>query len=70
MKLRDWMDGRKLSQPALAAKLGVTQATVSRYASGDLTPSLAVIQRLDELSDGEVSFVDFLPDRPVAEGSR
>ena len=39
-----WRSG--LSQRAFAKKIGTTQALVSRYATGDVTPSAAVMRRM------------------------
>ena len=63
-KLKDYLVRNNLSQADFADRLGVRQASVSRWASGQRTPDWAMIPGIYEATDGELdanSFVE-LPD--------
>jgi len=59
MKLITWRKSRKLSQAALAAKLGVRAATVTRYELGVRMPKPDVMARIYIVTGGKVRPTDF-----------
>lgn len=48
-KLRAWRKSNGIKQDAMAAALGVSQATVSRWESGRDSPSIALSRRITDL---------------------
>lgn len=54
MTLRDWRKVNKLTQAETGEFLGVTQMAVCRYERGERIPSQPVMQRIVELTDGQV----------------
>ncbi len=52
--LSRWLSASKIPQSDLAAQVGVTQPTISRFASGTMKPSLAVAMMLERATDGAV----------------
>lgn len=66
-RLKDLRTAAKLSQTALAAQLGVTPNTVSRWEGGVYQPSLADLDRLARVFERPITV--FLPSEhlPVSE---
>jgi len=60
-KLREYRISLGLSQADLAASVGVQKATISRIEKGKRTPSMGLVARIVEASDGALSADDFLP---------
>ena len=60
MRLSDFLLRKGLSQVEFAALIGVDQATVSRYVTGDRLPSLPVSLRIREVTKGWVKPDDFV----------
>lgn len=58
--LTTWRKSEKLSQAQVAERLGVSRWTVNRLELGERTPSMALANRLNEISDGKVTPNDFL----------
>lgn len=64
--LRRLMRERKLSQTSLASSAGISQASISRYLSGEVPPGARELKRLadlfncsmDELWTGEKSYAE------------
>lgn len=44
--LRDWLKRHRLSQGAIAARVGVTQAAISRIVRGEARPRLVVAEKI------------------------
>ena len=65
MKLIDYIHhrrklfGRKASARQYAKKLGITEGHLSRICRGKLTPSFKLLQRIVEVTEGEVRLEDF-----------
>lgn len=55
-----WRKAENLSQAELAEKLGVSRWMVNRLEVGERTPSMALANRLNDLSGGKVTPNDFL----------
>lgn len=55
MNIRDYLAQPGHSQRELAAKLGVSQSTVSSYASGQRKPDAAMVAKIREATDGAVT---------------
>lgn len=66
MKLSDYLAAREMKASAFAAILEVEPSTVTRLLRGERSPSLSLIQRIREATEGKVSFDDFLPARDEA----
>jgi len=62
MKLRDYLSSRGLTTADFAALIGVSQASVSRYASGARRPEWNVLTRIVKATDGLVTANDWLAD--------
>lgn len=60
-KLRAYRIAKGLSQEDLAASVGVKKSTVSRIEQGKRVPSMGLVARFVELSEGELSADDFMP---------
>lgn len=61
MKLAEYMAFKKLPDAKLAAKLGCSRSSVTKYRLGTMTPPLATIAEIERITDYAVSFRDFLP---------
>lgn len=65
MKLADWLHARSMAPEQLRRMLGVKQrSTVTRYLNGERLPSPKLIQKIYEISGGEVMLADFLDTSP------
>jgi len=60
MQLLDHIKAEGLTLAAFADRVGVSQATISRYISGDRTPSVKMIGRIAAETGGAVGFVDWV----------
>jgi transcriptional regulator with XRE-family HTH domain len=67
--LKSWREGQKISRADLGEKLGVTAVAVGRYESGRV-PEPAVLQRLIEITAGDVTANDFFDIPQPAEASK
>ncbi len=61
MKLADWRRSIGWSQPRLAAELQCAVSTVARYENGNRRPEEDALQRIFEISSGQVTPNDFYP---------
>ena len=61
MKLQAYMKMAGLTDQQMAYKIEKNRANVARYRSGKQIPPLDVIARIRDVTDGAVSFDDFLP---------
>lgn len=66
-KLRDYRTARGLSQGDFAKSVGVQKATISRIEKGKRTPSMALVSRMVEATDGVLRADDFMPDPAISE---
>ena len=64
-KLRDYRIARGLSQQDLAASVGVKKSAISRIEKGKRVPSMGLVARIVEVSEGELSADDFMPTVPL-----
>lgn len=64
--LRAWREANKLSRAQLGERLGVTPVAIGRYEQGRV-PEPAVLQKIIEVSGGEVTANDFfvIPEAPA-----
>ena len=65
MRLAAYLELTGISQTAFAATVGVQQGTVSRYVSGKIPPSAAVMARIRDASKGAVGPGDWAPEKKV-----
>lgn len=65
MKLAQHIAITGLTQAEYAERIGVSQAAISRYVTGERQPSKAVMRRLRKFSAGQVTANDF--DQDLAE---
>ncbi len=59
MKLAQYLHTKGISQAAFAAKIGVTQVAVNRYAQDKRSPSLNMIWAIEKETKGAVSVKDW-----------
>jgi DNA-binding transcriptional regulator YdaS (Cro superfamily) len=64
MKLSEYLQKNNLTQSEFAAQLGVSQPHISRLLSGVSGVPLRVLDRIRDLTNGDVTPNDFLPLRP------
>ena len=64
MKLREFREASNppITQLEMAKLLGVTDSCISRYESGDTLPSLPKAMAIEKLTNGKVTFKDFITD--------
>lgn len=62
MKLKEWREREKLKQVHVAAKIGCAPATISRLEAEKLRPDWDTIVRIAEVTKGEVTANDFMPE--------
>jgi transcriptional regulator with XRE-family HTH domain len=65
-KLRAYRIAKGLSQQDFAASVGVKKSAISRIEQGKRVPSMGLVARIVELSEGELSADDFMPTIPPA----
>lgn len=59
MKLRDWRLAKGLSMEQLGELIGLTQSSVSRIENGKNRPEWGTLDRIVEVTDGQVTPNDF-----------
>ncbi len=59
MKLRAYLDQKRLKLREFAAMTGLTASTISRLAAGKQAPSLDVAERIHRATNGRVKPEDF-----------
>lgn len=59
MKLRDYLDREKLTITAFAGQVGVSHAAIVRYINGTRRPEWPVIDKIAEITKGDVRPDDF-----------
>jgi transcriptional regulator with XRE-family HTH domain len=65
MRLREYLRLADVSQTRFAALIGVQQATISRYISGEQIPSTPIVVKIRDLSGGAVTLDDWLPEKKI-----
>lgn len=68
-KLVAWLGLKGWSQVDLSKELGVSQANVSRWISGEQRPRLLTMHRIAEITGGMVSAGDWVAVLPRSTGS-
>jgi transcriptional regulator with XRE-family HTH domain len=58
MKLRDYLKKHNQTQDEFAKMVGVTRPLITQIISGRKNPSIKVLMKITELTDGEVTPVD------------
>lgn len=64
MKLEAYLKAKNIRPARFAAMILVNRSTVHRFCSGDRRPDLTTLERIHNVTDGEVSAVDFFA-KPV-----
>jgi DNA-binding transcriptional regulator YdaS (Cro superfamily) len=59
MQLSEWLERANLSQKNFARVLGVSPACVSRLIRGGLRPSMNIITKIEDATNGDVGFEDW-----------
>ncbi len=60
MRLSRWIYEQQDSQRQIAVRLGISQPYLSMLCSDKRRPSLTPLERIEELTEGEVTLRDFL----------
>ena len=61
MKLADYLSTHRITHAEFAAKIGATQAAVSRYANGKRMPRQPLLWKIVQATQGRVTANDFMP---------
>jgi transcriptional regulator with XRE-family HTH domain len=62
MRLAEYLENSKISPAEFSRLIGVSQASVSRYAAGLRFPEPDILVRIKSATDGAVTADDFLPE--------
>jgi transcriptional regulator with XRE-family HTH domain len=60
MRLSRWINEQPETQRQIAVQLGISQPHLSMLCSDQRQPSLQVLERIEELTEGEVTLRDFI----------
>ncbi len=60
MTLKEYIDNVGVSQAALARKIGVEQASISRWVNGKQYPDWSLIPEIYKATEGRVTANDFV----------
>ena len=60
MRLTRWIHEQQESQRQIARRLGISQPYLSMLCAHKRRPSLRVLERIEELTEGEVTVRDFV----------
>jgi hypothetical protein len=63
MRLREFLRVTATPQARFAAQIGVRQATISRYISGEQIPATPIVLKIRDLSHGAVARDDWVPEK-------
>ncbi|MFC3227362.1 helix-turn-helix domain-containing protein [Marinibaculum pumilum] len=66
MRLADFLKREGISGAEFARRIGVKHPTVSRYLDGQRIPRPEQMQRIHEVTNGEVGPADFYSTQPAA----
>jgi len=58
MNLREYMFKHRITQRSFAKRLGITHVYLSNITNKKYTPSVKLATRIEEVTKGEVSFVE------------
>jgi transcriptional regulator with XRE-family HTH domain len=58
MTLNDWLEKHKMTQAALADRVGVAESTISRICRGINSPGLDIIIKIQDVTNNEVGLAD------------
>jgi hypothetical protein len=61
MRLNDYLNRQDVPVAAFAQSVHRSRSLIDKILSGDRQPSAALIWRIEEVTDGAVSFNDFYP---------
>lgn len=61
MKIDDYLKASGSTDPEFADRIGVSRQALWRYKSGIRTPRPAILARIREATDGQVTANDFVP---------
>jgi transcriptional regulator with XRE-family HTH domain len=67
MQLATYLSQKAISDGDFAEAIGVTRQAVHRYKSGERFPERAVLQKISEATEGNVTANDFMPAQAQAE---
>ena len=59
MHLRAYLSAHSLTQHAFADRVGCSQPQINRLVRGNSNPSLALMRRIMDATDGAVTFADW-----------
>ena len=62
MKLRQYLKSRQITTIAFAKRAGLSQATISKLANGQVMPSRTSAQQIAKATDNQVMANDFFHD--------
>jgi hypothetical protein len=65
MRLAEFLRLTATPQAKFAAQVGVRQATISRYISGEQIPSTPIVLKVRALTGGAVALDDWLPEKKI-----
>jgi len=65
MRLGEFLRLADLPQAKFATLIGVRQATISRYISGEQIPSTPIVLKIRALTEGAVTLDDWLPEKKI-----
>ena len=67
MKLAEWLRREGMSQQTFATLIGVSQGTIARFVLETRHPAKRTVEKINEVTNGEVSPLDFynVPPRPL-----
>lgn len=63
MKLDAYLKSKNIKPARFAAMISVNRSTVHRFCNGERRPDLSTLQLIHEVTDGEVTAVDFFTKR-------
>ncbi len=64
MKLSDYLQREKMTQAQFAELVGAHPITVNKWATGNAMPRRALVARITEVTNGEVTPADLFPGAP------
>lgn len=60
MKLKDWLDDKRMTHDEFARRVGCSKSAVTRYANDDRVPRRKTLSAISTVTDGEVTANDFV----------
>ncbi len=64
MKLETYLKTKSITRTDFAGLIGTTQASVSRYVSGERRPSIEMIDKIEKATRGKVKMRDWFKEVP------